>query len=169
MGPKLAVALALVVSLALPSGSVPAAARAPALAGLALGLEALDSTSLKSIAAWLKASGREGYLAADVADAAGIPREAAEETLDVNQRGFRSGDVLRVAQLSNDRRRDFLLFMVQRPGGEVTFYLSSVQDGLRKAFVSLPGQNAILPLEGDDARASFQRELTFWQARVAGS
>src|SRR5436309_881572 len=63
-------------------------------------LEALQTGSLKSIAAWLKESGRDGYLAADVADALGIPREQAEQSLDAKQRGFKQEDVLRIAQIS---------------------------------------------------------------------
>jgi len=158
------VAALLAVALAVPMPAVPASFRPDALPGL----DALDSASLKSIAAWLKDSGKEGYLAADVADAAGIPRTPAEEALEVSQRGFRSGGVLRVAQLSMDTKRDFLLFMVQRPEGEVTFYLSTVKDGLVRAFVSIPGRNAVLPLEQAEAQPSFQSELRYWEARVAG-
>src|SRR5262245_3079980 len=69
----------------------------------------LQSDILKSIVAWLKASGREGYLAADVADAAGIPRSGAEAALDARQRGFRSEGILRIAQIPSDGKRDFLL------------------------------------------------------------
>src|SRR3954470_12483262 len=94
------------------------------------GLEALDTGNLRAIAAWLQESGRDGYLAGDVADAAGIPRHAAEDALEAKQRGFKSGGVLRIAQISADARRDFLLFMVQQPEGEVFFYLSSVKGGL---------------------------------------
>jgi hypothetical protein len=150
--------------LASPVAEVPAAARGAARPGI----EAVDTASLKSIAAWLKESGKEGYLAAEVADAAGIPRSQAEQALEVSQRGFRSGDVLRIAQLSTDENRDFLLFMVQRPEGEVFFYLSTVRDGLRKAFVSVPGNGAVLALEREEAQASFQQEISYWQARIAG-
>ena len=156
--------LGLAAALASPVADAPAASRSAALPGL----EALDSASLKSIATWLRKSGKEGYLAADVADAAGIPRDQAEDALEVSQRGFRSGDVLRIAQLSLDDKRDFLLFMVQRPEG-VTFYRSNVKDGLVKAFVSIPGRNAVLALESSEAQASFQSELRYWEARVAGS
>jgi hypothetical protein len=130
------------------------------------GLEAIDTASLRSIAAWLRQSGREGYLGADVADAAGIPRADSEDALEVSQRGFRTGGVLRVAQLSLDDKRSFLLFMVQRET-DVTFYVSSVRDGLVKAFVSVRGSPAV-PLDAAEAQASFQSELRFWEARVAG-
>jgi hypothetical protein len=153
-----------VALLAAPAGEVPAASREAALPGI----EALDTASLKSIAAWLKESGKEGYLAADVADAAGIPRAQAEDVLEARQRGFRSGDVLRIAQIPADERRDFLLFMVQRPDGEVFFYLSTLKDGLKKAFVSIPGRNAVLALESAEAQAHFQQEIRYWEARIAG-
>jgi hypothetical protein len=133
------------------------------------GIEALETGTLKSIAAWLKQSGRDGYLAADVADAAGIPREEAETALDAKQRGFRSDNVLRIAQVPADAKRDFLLFMVQRPDGEVTFYLSSVKEGLKKAFVFLPLKNDISALAPDEARSNFQQEILYWQARASGS
>ena len=131
--------------------------------------EAVEAASLRTITAWLQASGRDGYLSADVADAAGIPRAAAEELLEARQRGFRSGEVLRIAQASPHGPRDFLVFMVQRPEGEVYFYFATVKEGLKKAFVSIPKQAAVLTLERAEAQAAFQRELLYWQARVAGS
>src|SRR4051812_3897916 len=81
--------------------------------------EVIDAASLRSIAGWLKQSGREGYLAAEVADAVGIPRNASEDLLAARQRGFRNGEVLRIAQISADTKRDFVLFTVQQPNGEV--------------------------------------------------
>ena len=133
------------------------------------GSERIEATSLRSITAWLQASGRDGYLAADVADAAGIPRAAAEEVLEARQRGFCSGEVLRIAQVSPDGSRDFLLFMVQRPEGEVYFFFATVKDGLKRAFVSIPKQAAVLTLERAEATAAFQREILYWQARASGS
>jgi hypothetical protein len=131
--------------------------------------EAVEAASLRTISAWLHSSGRDGYLSADVADAAGIPRAAAEDLLEARQRGFRSGEVLRIVQASADGTRDFLVFMVQRPDGEVYFYFATVKEGLKKAFVSIPKQAAVLTLERAEAQASFQREILYWQARVAGS
>jgi hypothetical protein len=133
------------------------------------GSETIEAASLRSITAWLQASGRDGYLAADVADAAGIPRAAAEDVLEARQRGFRSGEVLRIAQASPDGSRDFLLFMVQRPEGEVYFFFATVKEGLKKAFVSIPKQAAILTLGRPEAMAAFQREILYWQARATGS
>ena len=132
------------------------------------GLEALDTATLRSIAAWLKLSGRDGYLGADVADAVGIPRDTAEAALDAKQRGFRSDNVLRIAQIPADERRDFLLFMVQRPEGEVFFYLSTVKEGLKKAFVFLPLKDEITVLDPEEAQVNFRREVLFWQDRAAG-
>jgi hypothetical protein len=137
--------------------------------GGAPGIEALEAGSLKSIAVWLKQSGRDGYLAADVADAAGIPRDEAEAVLDAKQRGFRSDNTLRIAQIPADAKRDFLLFMVQRPDGEVSFYLSSVKEGLKKAFVFLPLKNAVSAMAPEEARRNFQQEILYWQARASGS
>ena len=126
---------------------------------------AFEAFSLKSIAGWLKRDGREGWLGADVADAVGIPRLATEDLLEARQRGFRTDEALRVVQLSADERRDFLLFMVQRTDGQVYFYLASVREGLKGAFVSSSG--AVSRLETAEAQALFQRELRFWESRVA--
>jgi hypothetical protein len=150
-----------------PAGSVDALA-ALARSDRSAEIESLETSSLKSIAAWLKQSGRDGYLGADVADAAGIPRERAEDVLDAKQRGFRSDNILRIAQVPADQKRDFLLFMVQRPDGQVYFYLATVKDGLKKAFVSTPGEKSVAALEADQARANFQQEILYWQARIAG-
>ena len=127
--------------------------------------DAGDAASLRTITAWLQASGREGYLAAEVADAAGIPRLFAEDLVEARQRGFRSGEVLRVAQASADGGRDFVLFMKQQPGGEVHFYFATLKQGLRKAFVSRAG--VVQVLAGPEARAAFRGEISYWQDRIA--
>jgi hypothetical protein len=126
----------------------------------------LESGNLRSIASWLKSSGRNGYLAAEVADAVGIPRQHTEEVLNAKQRGFKNGDVLRIAQISADERRDFMLFMVQRPDGEVHFYVSSVRDGLKKAFVSIPSRKVVVPMEEPEAQERFQMEVSYWHDKV---
>jgi hypothetical protein len=147
-----------------PAGQVAAVARSDSTAEI----ESLETISLKSIASWLKQSGRDGYLGADVADAAGIPRDRAEDVLDAKQRGFKSDNILRVAQVAADQKRDFLLFMVQRPDGQVYFYLATVKEGLKKAFVSNPGDKGVALLEAAQAQANFQQEILYWQARIAG-
>jgi hypothetical protein len=126
-----------------------------------------ETTSLRSISGWLRDHGREGFLGADVADAMGIARHESEDRLEARQRGFRSDDVLRIAQVAADGKRDFLLFMVQQPDGQVFFYLSSVRDGLRKAFVSIPSRNLVVPLERGEAEASFLQELLYWEDKAA--
>ena len=155
-----------VLLLALCAPAIEACAVARSGGGLP-GVEALDTSSLKSIAAWLKHSGRAGYLAGDVADAAGIPRGAAEDALEAKQRGFKSGGVLRIAQILADERRDVLLFMVQHPEGEVFFYLSSLKDGLKKAFVFVPLKKAVVPLAPEDAQSTFLQEIQYWQERIS--
>jgi hypothetical protein len=126
-----------------------------------------EAVQLRSIGGWLKRHGAEGYVGADVADAFGIPRAAGQDLLDARQRGFRTGDVLRIAQISADERRDFLLFMVQQPDGQVFFYLATVGGGLRKAFVSIPSRELVVPLERAEAEANFRHELLYWEERVA--
>jgi hypothetical protein len=126
-----------------------------------------EASQLGSIAGWLRRDGREGWLGADVADAVGIPRLATEDLLEARQRGFRDDEALRVAQVSADERRDFLLFMVQRVDGQVFFFLASVRDGLKSAFVSTPSSGLVAPLGRAEAQAAFQRELRFWGGRVA--
>lgn len=128
---------------------------------------ALEASALRSIAAWLKEQGQEGFLGADVADALGIARLADEELLRARQRGFRSEGVLRMAQLSADEKRHFLLFMVQRPDGQVFFYLSSVGEGLKRAYVSIPERNLVQPLARGEAEASFLQEVLYWEDKVA--
>jgi hypothetical protein len=123
----------------------------------------LEATGLRTIAGWLKAKGAEGYLAAEVADAVGIPRQAGVELLAARQRGFRDAEVLRIAQMVDG---DYLLFMVQA-NGEVYFYLSTVGSGLRKALVSLPGRDSVTPLGGLEAESNFRREVLYWEQKVA--
>jgi len=129
-------------------------------------LKTLEAASLRSIAGWLKASGREGYVAGEVADAMGIPRLMEEEVLEAKQRGFRNNDVLRVAQISSDEARDFILFMVQRPDDQVYFYFSTLRDGLVKAFVSIPSKNVVLPIERIEAEMRFEQEVLYWGERI---
>jgi len=124
-----------------------------------------DHGMLRGIAGWLRERGAEGYVGADVADAMGIPRLATEEMLEARQRGYRNGEVLRIAQISTAAGRDFLLFTVQR-AEEVHFYLSTVGEGLTKAFVSIPSRNLVLPLERFEAEARFRQEVRYWGERM---
>jgi hypothetical protein len=122
--------------------------------------------SLKSIAGWLREHGRDGYIGADVADVMGIPRLQTEDLLEARQRGFRSDNELRIAQISADEKRDFLLFMVQRPDDQVYFYFSTLREGLKKAFVSIPSRNLVMPLDRLEAEARFRQEVRYWGERV---
>ena|SRR5882672_1222841 len=133
-----------------------------AVAAPAVPTKTVESTGLRSIAGWLKAQGAEGFLGADVADAIGIPRSADVELIAARQRGFRDEEVLRIAQVIDG---DYLIFMVQGPG-EVYFYLSTVREGLRKALVSIPGQEAVAPLEAAEAESNFRREVLYWEDKV---
>ncbi len=121
---------------------------------------------LRSIAGWLRNHGKEGFVGADVADAMGIPRLESEELLVARQRGYRTADVLRIAQISADEKRDFILFMVQQPDDQVYFYLSTVREGLKKAFVSVPSRNLVMPLDRMEAEAHFRQELRYWGHRI---
>ncbi len=125
----------------------------------------LEADRLHSIAGWLRHHGREGYIGADVADAMGIARPQEEEMLAARQRGFRSDEVLRVAQISADTGRDFILFMVQQPDDQVYFYLSTPGGGLRKALVSIPSKNLVRPLERMEAELRFRQEVLYWKTR----
>jgi hypothetical protein len=138
-----------------------------AVAAPAVPTSTVESTGLRSIAGWLRTRGVPGYVGADVADAMGIPRDKSEQVLEAKQRGFRNENVLRIAQISADDKRDFLLFMVQRPDDQVYFYLSTVRDGLKKAFLSVPSKNLVLPLDFAEAELRFQQEVLYWQERIA--
>jgi hypothetical protein len=122
--------------------------------------------SLRSIAGWLRQHGRDGFVGADVADVMGIPRLETEDLLEARQRGFRNDDELRIAQISADDKRDFLLFMVQRPDDQVYFYFSTVREGLKKAFVSIPSKNLVMPLDRLEAEARFRQEVRYWGERI---
>ena len=128
---------------------------------------AVEIPTLRSIAGWLRAHGAKGFLGADVADAMGIRREAAEESLAARSRGFRNDEVLRIAQISADEGRDFVLFMVQQPDDQVFFYFSTVREGLKKAFVSIPSRNFVAPLERHEAERNFRSELLYWEDKAA--
>lgn len=125
--------------------------------------------SLHGIAAWLRQHGREGYIGADVADAVGIPRQHDEALVAAWQRGFRTDDVLRIAQVldnrATDEERDFILFMVQQPDDQVYFYLSTALGGLQKAFVSIPSKNLVLPLKRGEAELRWRSEVLYWKER----
>ena len=117
--------------------------------------------SLYGIASWLRQSGREGYIGADVADAMGIARPGGEALVAAWQRGFRSDEVLRIAQLHGQ----YILFMVQRPDDQVYFYLSTPLGGLQKALVSIPSKNLVMPLERAEAELRFREEILYWKDR----
>lgn len=119
--------------------------------------------SLHGIAAWLRQNGREGYVGADVADVMGIARSDGQALIPAWQRGFRSEEVLRIAQILADG--DHLLFMVQQPDDQVYFYLSTPLGGLHKAFLSIPSRNVVMPLERAEAELRFREEVLYWKDR----
>lgn len=122
-------------------------------------LAAFDS--LHGIATWLRSHGREGYIGADVADAMGIARPEGMALLAAFQRGFRTDEVLRIAQLFED----YILFMVERPDDQVYFYLSTPLGGLHKALLSIPSKNVVLPLDRAEAELRFREEVLYWKDR----
>jgi hypothetical protein len=144
------------------AGLVHGAASAPALEQVT----SAEAGSLRSIAGWLRQHGKDGFVGADVADKMGIPRAEDEDLLVARQRGFKSEDVLRIAQISADGKRDFILFMVQRPDDQVYFYFSTVREGLKKAFVSIPSRNLVMPLDRLDAELRFRQEVRYWGDRI---
>jgi hypothetical protein len=129
-----------------------------------------DAGELHTIATWLRLQGRDGYIGADVADAMGLARPQGE-LLAARQRGFRSGEVLRIAQIPDNRdaddSQDFLLFMVQQPDDHVYFYLSTLLGGLQKALVSNPSRNLVRALEPAEAKARWRAEVLYWNDRSA--
>ena len=127
----------------------------------------VESVGLRSVAGWLREHGASGFLGADVADAMGIRREAATESLPARQRGFRNDEVLRIAQIPADEGHDFVLFMVQQPDDQVFFYFSTVREGLKKACVSIPCKNLVAPLERTEAERNFRSELLYWEDKAA--
>ena len=141
---------ALVACVCISAAAAPGASLAP-----------LESVGLRSIAGWLKVHGADGFLAADVADAIGIPRESGAELIAARSRGYRDAEVLRIAQLVDGQ---YLLFVVQAPG-EVYFYLSTVRGGLRKAVVA--SRATVTPLEATEAELNFGREVLYWEQKVA--
>ena len=140
---------------------------APAASPSRVDVPALDTEGLRTIAGWLRDRGRDGYIGADVADVMELPRMLGEELLAARQRGFKSDDELRIAQVPADERQDFILFMVQRPDDQVYFYLWTPA-GLQKAFVSIPSKNMVVPLERLEAEPRFRREVLYWKDRSAG-
>ena len=127
----------------------------------------VETVGLRSVAGWLREHGSAGFLGSDVADAVGIARQSDEDALAARQRGFRNDQVLRIAQIPVDEGRDFVLFMVQQPDDQVFFYFSTLREGLKKAFVSIPSKNLVAPLERHEAERNFRAELLYWEDKAA--
>lgn len=123
--------------------------------------------SLQSIASWLEKSGESGWMGADVADALEILRLATEDSVAARQRAFRTGETLHLAQVSADERREFLLFMVKGPDEQIYFYLSTVSEGFKRAFVSVPGINRVIPLDSASAERGFRNEILYWEGIIS--
>lgn len=125
------------------------------------------SASLQSIASWLEVSGEHGWMGADVADALEILRLDTETSVAARQKAYRSGETLHLAQVSADERREFLLFMVKGPDGQVYFYLSTVIEGLKRAFVTVPDERGVIPLHLVAAERGFRDEVRYWESIIA--
>ena len=157
-GTAVAVLAAFVTSVAL-SAAFSALAAAPRPAADEARVELVG---LRSIAGWLKEKGTEGYLSPEVAEALGIGH--GEDALDARQRGFRNAATLRIVQLLPD---DSMLFMVQAADGEVYFYHSTLRAGLRRALLSIPGRQLVVPLGRAEAESNFRAEVLYWEDKAA--
>jgi len=102
----------------------------------------------------------------DLADSFNRMSGSIEHLLHVQREKQRLDDELRIAQISADEKRDFLLFMVQRTDDQVYFYFSTVREGLKKAFVSIPSKNLVMPLDRLEAEARFNYEVRYWGERI---
>src|SRR3954464_13622652 len=81
----------------------PLAHAAPASPGFEQIISA-DAVSLRGGSRWLRHSGRDGFVGADVADVMGFPRQITEDVLEACQRGFKNEDGLRIATtLADDK------------------------------------------------------------------
>jgi hypothetical protein len=121
--------------------------------------------TLQRISEWLEKSGVDGAMGAEVADVLSIPRLDSEEVVIAKQMAFQSGETLHLAQVSADDRREFLMFMVKQPG-RVIFYLSTVAEGFKKAIVSIPEQDLVIPLDHAEAERGFLEAVSYWQEIV---
>lgn len=121
--------------------------------------------TLQWISAWLEKSGVDGAMGAEVADVLSIPRLASEEVVIAKQMAFQSGETLYLAQVSADNRREFLMFMVKEPG-RVIFYLSTVAEGFKKAIVSIPERDLVMPLDRVEAEKGFREVVSYWEEIV---
>ena len=48
-------------------------------------------------------------------------------------------------------------WLEQQPDGQVFFYFSTVREGLKKAFISIPSRNLVMPLDRLEAEARSRR------------
>jgi hypothetical protein len=121
--------------------------------------------TLQWISNWLEKSGVDGAMGAEVADVLSIPRLDSEEVVIAKQMAFQSGETLYLAQVSADDRREFLMFMVKRPD-RVIFYLSTVAEGFKKAIVSIPERDVVMPLDTAEAEKGFREVVSYWEEIV---
>ena len=125
------------------------------------------AAALQSIAAWLEKSGERGWMGADVADVLEILRFGAEKSVAARQRAYRTGEVLHLAQVPDDERREFVLFMVKGPDEHIYFYLSTVAEGYKRGFVTAPGPGEVLPLDAAAGEKGFRDEVRYWEGIIA--
>jgi hypothetical protein len=125
------------------------------------------AAALQSIAAWLERSGEHGWMGADVADALDILRFGAEKSVAARQRAFRTGETLHLAQIPDDERREFVLFMVKGPDEHIYFYLSTLAEGYQRGFVSSPGIAGVRPLDPTVGERGFRDEVRYWEGIIA--
>ena len=125
------------------------------------------AAALQSIAAWLGKSGERGWMGADVADALDILRFGTEKSVAARQKAYRTGQTLHLAQVADDERRQFVLFMVKGPDEHIYFYLSTLAEGYKRGFVTAPGLDAVHPLEPAAGERGFRDEVRYWEGIIA--
>ena len=57
------------------------------------------------------------------------------------------------------------MFMVKQPD-RVIFYLSTVTEGFKKAIVSIPERDLVVPLDPAEAEKGFRQVVAYWEEIV---
>ena len=124
-----------------------------------------ETKSLDPILEALRASGRNFFMAQELAEVLGIPVETGEEGVVTKGQVFETDGVIRAVQTPADDRLDYAIFMVQRDS-DVWFYVAGSAGSLKKVLRRDRARKENTGVDLKGAESAFRAEIAYWEREL---
>ena len=124
-----------------------------------------EAKGLRPIVEALRASGRNFFMAQELAEVLGIPVETGEEGVVTKGQVFETDGVIRAVQTPADDRLNYAIFMVQRDS-DVWFYVAGSAGSLKKVLRRDRARKENTGVDLKGAESAFRAEIAYWEREL---